>query len=119
MRKILLVLGISVSGLGAFVLAQTSEQVNAAAQEITAMKETSITNPKVGAIKACSVIYRSFVHSRRWRDTVTVTPGFTIAACKQYRDDTGASHYQTACIYDSGISLGSLNGGAPLANCGW
>jgi hypothetical protein len=70
------------------------------------------------AQKICTI----FSHSGDWRETVPVPSSWTAAQCNAYRTQTvpgGFTEYQLGCVFETGISLGAMNGGIPSPNCGW
>jgi hypothetical protein len=73
----------------------------------------------VGAQKLCTAINRT----KDWRETIIVPPSWTAEQCNGFKLATISTiderAYQLGCLSDTGVSLGTLNGGLPEPNCGW
>lgn len=68
----------------------------------------------VSGQKLCSAVLPG-----NWRDTVMVPSTWTKTTCADYKTQQAATNYQLGCIFDTGFSWGTIDGGIPLSNCGW
>jgi hypothetical protein len=56
-----------------------------------------------------------------WIDTLPVPATWTASLCDNHRAQQSVtnSSFQLGCLFETGLSLGTVGGGAPTPNCGW
>lgn len=56
-----------------------------------------------------------------WIDTLPGPATWTASLCDNHRAQQSVtnSNFQLGCLFEAGLSLGTVGGGAPSPNCGW